>query len=105
MTQEVRAPQPERTQQALKMALVGLIGQVGCVTLLIILVALVAGLWLDGRLHTRPLLTLVFVLASVPLTLFVMFRLVLSVAPKLQSQPDKSAALQEKSEGGDRPTG
>lgn len=102
MTQDGRAPGPERTQQALKMALVGVIGQVGCLALLIILGALVAGLWLDGQFHTRPLFTLILVLGSVPVTLFVMFRLVLTVAPKLQTQSSQRTAVQEKHEGDER---
>jgi len=102
MTQDGRAPEPGRTQQALKMALVGVIGQVGCLTLLIILGALVAGLWLDGQFHTRPLFTLILVLGSVPVTLFVMFRLVLTVAPKLQTQSSQRTAVQENPEGDER---
>jgi len=66
------------------MALVGVIGQVGCLTLLIISVALIAGLWLDNQFQTRPLFALVFILASVPLTLYLMFRVVLSFAPRIQ---------------------
>jgi len=104
MTQESRAPELERTRQALKMALLGVIGQVGCLTLLIILIALVAGLWLDGQFHTRPLFTLILVLASVPVTLFVMFRLVLSIAPRLQVPAGAGSATQEKAEVDDHAT-
>ena len=104
MTQEGRAPEVERTRQALKMALLGVIGQVGCLTLLIILIALVAGLWLDGQFHTRPLFTLILVLGSVPVTLFVMFRLVLSVAPRLQTQVEKRNLVQERAEVDDHAT-
>jgi MFS-type transporter involved in bile tolerance (Atg22 family) len=85
MTQDGRTPDKGRAEGALKMALVGVIGQVGCLTLLIILVALIAGLWLDNQFQTRPLFALIFVLASVPLTIYLMFRVVLSFAPRIQA--------------------
>lgn len=78
-----RLPEKERSKRALTMTLIGVVGQVGCLTLAIIALALVAGLWLDNQFQTRPLLTIALVLASVPVTLFLMFRLVLSVAPKI----------------------
>lgn len=45
------------------------LGQVGFLTLLIVLLAVGVGLWLDGVLSTRPLFTLILVLASIPLSL------------------------------------
>jgi hypothetical protein len=104
MTQGGRTPERQRTEQALRMALLGVIGQVGCLTLLIILVALIAGLWLDGQFHTRPLLTLLLMLGSVPVTLFLMFRIVLSTAPKLQAVAgqDEQTTSEEEPEGGER---
>ncbi len=105
MTQNGRAPDTDRAIQALKMALVGVVGQVGCLTLAIILVAVLAGLWLDNQFHTRPLFALVFLMASVPLTLYLMFRVVLSFAPRIQAlyegekMPDQE---EEEPEGGER---
>lgn len=83
----------DRTQQALKMTLAGVIGQVGCLTLVVIGIALGAGLWLDTQFGTRPIITLVLVIASVPLTLFLMFRVVLSLAPKLELTADTTEAV------------
>jgi hypothetical protein len=106
MTQEGRTPDKDRAEQALKMALVGVVGQVGCLTLLIISVALIAGLWLDNQFQTRPLFALVFVLASVPLTLYLMFRVVLSFAPRIQMLSlDAVGTIQEEEpkSGGDIP--
>jgi magnesium-transporting ATPase (P-type) len=103
MTKDGRAPDKDRAVQALKMALVGVIGQVGCLTLLIILVALIAGLWLDNQFHTRPLFALILVLASVPLTLYLMFRVVLSFAPRIQelSLGGKEPDQEEEPDGGE----
>jgi hypothetical protein len=80
----------DRAQQALMLTLAGVIGQVGCLTLVVIGIALGAGLWLDNQFGTRPIVTLVLVIASVPLTLFLMFRVVLTLAPKLQLTVEQS---------------
>jgi F0F1-type ATP synthase assembly protein I len=87
------------------MALVGVIGQVGCLTLVIILAALIAGLWLDNQFQTRPLFALVLVLASVPITIFLMFRVVLSFAPRIQAMSAQAVEIdkEEELEGGDDP--
>ena len=84
----------------------GVVGQVGCLTLAIIAAALFAGLWLDSQFDTKPLFSLVLVLASVPLTLYLMFRVVLSVAPKIQLSVDKAVKKsdEEKTEVGETGT-
>jgi magnesium-transporting ATPase (P-type) len=100
-------PDRDRADTALKMTLAGVIGQVGCLTLAIIAVALFAGLWLDNQFHTRPIFTLVLVLASVPVTLYLMFRIVLTVAPKIQMSTDQLVGStnkeEEEPEGGEHP--
>jgi len=91
-------PDKNRSLTALRMTLFGVIGQVGCLTLVIIAMALFAGLWLDNQFHTKPILTLILVLASVPVTLYLMFRIVLSIAPKIQvnmNQSLRSSNLEE----------
>jgi hypothetical protein len=99
-------PDKDRDGRALRMTLAGVIGQVGCLTIVIIAVALFTGLWLDTQFHTRPIFTLGLVLASVPLTLYLMFRVVLSVAPKIQMNTDQlirsTKKNEEEPEGGER---
>ena len=48
--------------------LVVLVGQVGCLTLVIIIASVLAGLWLDANFHTKPLFTIVLLLAGIPLS-------------------------------------
>jgi len=100
-------PDRDRAATALKMTLAGVIGQVGCLTIAIIAVALFAGLWLDNQFHTRIIFTLLFVMGSVPITLYLMFRIVLSVAPKIQLNADKLVGVtpkeEEEPEGGEHP--
>jgi F0F1-type ATP synthase assembly protein I len=67
----------------------GLMTQSGCLVVALVLIAVVAGIWLDRVLGTRPVITLVLVLGSVPLTLFVLFRMatqaVSTVKPAVKS--------------------
>ncbi len=101
-----RSPERAGAERALKITVAGVVGQVGCLTLAIIAVALFAGLWLDSQFDTKPLFSLVLVLASVPLTLYLMFRVVLSVAPKIQLGVDQAMGKpdEEKTEVGEKRT-
>jgi F0F1-type ATP synthase assembly protein I len=58
------------------------VGQVGCLTVLVIAAALGGGLLLDNFLETKPLFTIVFVIGSVPVTLFLIVRVTLSAASR-----------------------
>lgn len=64
-------------------ALAGVAGQAGCVTLIVVIVALAAGLWLDRTLGTRemlgfPVATIGLIILSVPVSVVLMIRTVLS---------------------------
>ena len=59
--------------------------QVGCVTLLIVIAALAGGLWLDKQLDSKPMFTIVFVLGSAPLSLFLTFWMALRAIRDMQS--------------------
>lgn len=52
------------------------LGQVGCLTVAVIFAALVAGLWLDKTFQTRPVFTILLFVASVPVTVVMMFVIV-----------------------------
>lgn len=64
--------------------------QIGCLTVVVILLALGAGLWLDSRLGTKPWFTLGLVLASIPVSLYMMVRVALSVARRAQKESGES---------------
>jgi len=103
MSQDGTTPDKDRALRALQMALLVVIGQVGCLTLVIILVALVAGLWLDNQFQTRPLITIILVIVSMPITIFLMFRVVLSFTPRIQNLTDKTigSSEEEEAQGGE----
>lgn len=63
----------DHQRRLLRYTLIGIIGQVGCLTILIILGAVFAGLWLDRYFQTNRLITFVLVIASIPVSLLVMF--------------------------------
>lgn len=50
-------------------------GEVGCLTVLIVLGAVLGGLWLDKLIGTKPLITILLVLASAPLSLFLTYKI------------------------------
>lgn len=52
--------------------LIVLIGQMGCLTLIVVAVSVLAGLWLDNSFHTKPIFTLVLLLAGVPVSVILM---------------------------------
>ncbi len=66
------------------LALAAIAGQVGCLTLLIVLAAVFGGLWLDNRFDTKPIITLILVFGSLPLTLLLMFAVVRGATKKMK---------------------
>lgn len=89
---------PRQDQASLSLTLVSLISQSGCVTVVILAVALVAGLWLDRQFDSRPLFTLLLVLGSVPVTLYLMVRILTSGLARLQSGRGEAAPSAEMEE-------
>ena len=69
--------------------------QVGCLAVAVTLGALLLGLWLDGQLHTRPWLTLILLILSMPVTVFLIYRLAQRAARSLQ--PRKQQQEKDKS--------
>ena len=89
-------PQPKSGKYWLNLTLAGVAAQVGCLTLVIILVALFGGLWLDARFQTKPVITLVLVFASIPISLILMFVIARSAAAKIKANIEE----QRKEEAG-----
>jgi F0F1-type ATP synthase assembly protein I len=71
--------------------LVVLVGQVGCLTLLIILLSVVAGLWLDAFFDTKPVFTLVLLLAGIPLSVLIMLQVARKTLARLQEKQEMAA--------------
>jgi len=94
MTQNSQPPEPTRGKQAVNnVALFSVGGQVGCATLLIVFLALFVGIGLDKLLGTKPLFTIMFILGSAPLALFLTFKLAMRAVKNINPQgPDSKQA-------------
>lgn len=75
--------------------LAGIIGQIGCLTVIIIAVAFGAGILLDRLLDTKPIFTLLAVIGSVPVTLYLTVRVGLTTASKAQKVFSKNKTEDE----------
>ncbi len=83
----------DRFRYAMNLTLASIAGQVGCLTLVIIFLALFAGIWLDRYLGTKPLFIIVFLVSSVPVTLFLMFRVVRAATSHIKPVQDTKTIM------------
>ena len=60
--------------------------QVGCLAVAVTIGALLLGLWLDSQLHTRPWLTIILLLVSTPIAVFLIYRLAQRAARSIQAR-------------------
>jgi len=88
-------PEKNRSRYAYNMTVAAVAGQVGCLTLVIVLAALFGGLWLDTRFGTKPMITVVLMVASVPVTLVGMFWIVKLALSRLNSASPANSAPRE----------
>jgi F0F1-type ATP synthase assembly protein I len=90
MSQSNQPSEPPKNKPAVNnLALYSVGGQVGCATLLIVLLAVFAGIGLDRLLGTKPLFTIVLILGSAPLSLFLAFKLAMRAVKSVTPQePD-----------------
>ena len=49
--------------------------QVGAATLVIVLLSVFGGLWLDKQFGTSPIFTAVLIIAGIPITIVIMYRI------------------------------
>ena len=73
-------------------------GQVGCFTSLIIIIALIGGLWLDNQLGSKPIFTIGLVVASVPVTLLIMFWIVRTATSRMTTPDPQNSHSPHKEE-------
>lgn len=80
---------PDLPRYSQNVAVASTVSQVGCVTVVIVVGALLLGLWLDNLLDTKPILTIVLILVSIPVSLFSLVRIALSAAARIQPPTDR----------------
>jgi F0F1-type ATP synthase assembly protein I len=80
----------QKRQGIFQTLLIVLVGQVGCLTLVIILLSVFGGLWLDKTFGTRPLFTLILLLAGIPLSVLLMLNVARRTLARLRSEAESS---------------
>jgi len=87
------ASNPKKQKSSLNISLLIVVGLVGVLTLVILLGAVLGGIWLDNTYNTKPTFTIILIIASIPVSLVVMFVVVRSAAKRitaqLKSEPSK----------------
>jgi uncharacterized membrane protein len=92
---EPTKPQPQDKQRLVNLTVIALVGQVGCLTLLIVLGAVFAGMWIDSRMNSRPVGTILLVAVSVPVAIYVMLKVVRATLKKLGLDSKPQATSKE----------
>ena len=82
------AQSEQKGRSILSTLLVVLVGQVGCLTLAIILASVFGGLWLDKTFGTKPIFTLVLLLAGIPVSVFVMLTVARRTLARLKDKAE-----------------
>jgi F0F1-type ATP synthase assembly protein I len=80
---EPEKEQKQQTQRSANLAAAGLAGQIGCVVPVIILGSVLLGLFLDKTFETGKLITLILVLASLPVSIYLTFRLAMRAVTEI----------------------
>jgi F0F1-type ATP synthase assembly protein I len=93
-------PEKKRAQYIFNLTLAAVAGQVGFLTLCIVLAALFGGLWMDKRLDTKPMFTVILMLVSVPVTLVMMFWVVRSATARIKPVSSPKKPLMEDTKRG-----
>lgn len=86
-------PKDNNKEFSFSLTLAFILGLVGLLTLVIILVALFGGIWLDRYFNTDKTFTLVLMIASIPLTIMMMFYVVRKGTAKFQNSSKTNAKI------------
>ena len=83
------------------MKVVAMGAKVGGITLLIVFVAVFGGLWLDRLLETKPIFTILLVLGSAPLALYLTFKLAMRAVKDINLPPPSGGKTSSQKEDDD----
>ena len=84
---------PEQLRQINMM--MSVVTQVGCGTVLLIGLALGGGILLDNLLNTGRIITVILMVSSVPLSLYLIFKIWLRAIEQMQKQEDNQKREEE----------
>ncbi len=77
--------------------LIVMIGQVGCLTTVIVLASVFGGLWLDKTFGTKPLFTLILLIAGIPISVLLMIYVSRRTLARLKLQSESKSKDNETS--------
>jgi len=84
-----------KKQRTINVIIAILVAQVGLISLVIILAALFGGMWLDNQFGTRSTYTIIFLLASVPVSLLTMLMIARSTIKKIRAEASRPKFAEE----------
>ena len=93
----------QKKQYVWNLILAAVVSQVGCLTTVVVVLALLMGLWIDTRLGTRPWVTIVLLVLSVPVTLALMFWVVRRLTSRIRPTPSIFSTKEAKGDGPQEP--
>jgi F0F1-type ATP synthase assembly protein I len=85
------AQSEQKGKGILSTLLIVMVGQVGCLTLIIILASVFGGLWLDKTFNTKPVFTLVLLLAGIPVSVLVMLVVARRTLARLKDKAEQDS--------------
>lgn len=78
-----------RSRNLVNITLAIVAGGAGCLTLVIVLAAVLGGLWLDSTFHTRPTITIVLLLISIPVSVIAMILFARAAVSRIRARADQ----------------
>jgi hypothetical protein len=80
-------PESRRDRRVKNLSLAGVAGLAGFASVVITITALFLGIWLDATFEQRGIFTVTLLVLSVPVSLFSMLKIVLSLVRRIVPQP------------------
>lgn len=93
-------PNSNRGRNLINVTLAFVAGQVGCLTLAIVMAAVLGGLWLDNHFGTKPTLTIILLLVSIPVSLGAMILFTRAAVGRIRAKNDPKPTTHQE-EGSD----
>lgn len=73
-----------RSQYAINLTMAVIAGQVGFLVVVVVILALIGGLWLDREFGTKPLFTILLIIAAGPLSLYLVYKVTTTAVSKIK---------------------
>jgi F0F1-type ATP synthase assembly protein I len=95
--------QVEAARASLQLAF-KVIAQIGLLTLALVVAAIFGGLWLDRAFSTKPIFTVILILGSFPVSLYLIYRVALGAVGEMKPVASKPRRKEEMRSDDDDPT-